>query len=238
MNELLLIRHGESEHHLSGDSGGWTNALLTGHGRAQALTTAQYLTQRYPFQASAIISSDLTRAADTAAIIAQALGLRLETHSALRELNNGVAAGLAEDAAERLRNPFTEPALDWVPFPGGESWRAMYTRISMFLSSLRAEGRDRVVLVSHGNALICVINWFLGLDTDENLRYLMYEIRPCSLTHLRLTSDRSRTVVRLNDTEHLCPVALQRAAMMALSGYQASGSVHSAAPTIRGGRVE
>jgi 2,3-bisphosphoglycerate-dependent phosphoglycerate mutase len=203
MKELVLIRHGESEHHLNDDSGGWTNSRLTDHGRVQALTTAQYLSERSPFQASAIISSDLTRAADTAAIIAQALGLRLETTPALRELNNGVAAGLAKEAAQRLQNPFTEPALDWVPFAGGESWRAMYTRISSFLSSLRAEGRDRLVLVSHSNALICAINWFLGLDTDENLRYVMYEIRPCSLTHLRLTSDQSRTVVRLNDTEHL-----------------------------------
>jgi 2,3-bisphosphoglycerate-dependent phosphoglycerate mutase len=75
--------------------------------------------------------------------------------------------------------------------------------VSSFLAALRSSGRDRLILVSHGNAIICAINWFLGLDTDENLQYLMYQIRPCSLTYLRIASDQSRTVVRLNDNAHL-----------------------------------
>ena len=158
---------------------------------------------RAPFQPTAIVSSDLARAAETAAIIGAATRLEVETTPALRELNNGAAAGLAAEAARRLENPFREPALDWVPFPDGESWRDLYTRISSFLSALRGGGRDRLVLVSHGNAIICAINWFLGLDTDENLRHLMYETRPCSLTHLRIAPDQSRTVVMLNDTGHL-----------------------------------
>jgi probable phosphoglycerate mutase len=121
----------------------------------------------------------------------------------LRELNNGAAAGVTSEEARRLQNPPTEPALDWVPFAQGESWRDLYVRLSTFLDALRAGGRDRLILVSHANAIICAINWFLGLDTDENLRYLTYEIRPCSLTYLRVAPDQSRTVVRLNDTAHL-----------------------------------
>ena len=203
MKELLIVRHGQSEHHLDGRSGGWTDSRLTELGRQQARATAEHLKARPPFEPSAIVSSDLARAAETAAIIGAATGLEVETTPALRELNNGDAAGLAVEEARRLENPFREPALDWVPFPNGESWRDLYTRISSFLSALRIHGRDRLVLVSHGNAIICAINWFLGLDTDENLRHLMYEIRPCSLTHLRIADDQSRTVVRLNDTAHL-----------------------------------
>jgi broad specificity phosphatase PhoE len=124
----------------------------------------------------------------------------------LRELNNGIAAELTAEAALPLQNPYAEPALDWVPFPEGESWRDMYARISSFLAALRASGRDRLILVSHANAIICAINWFLGLDTDENLRHLMYEIRPCSLTYLRVAPDQSRTVMRLNDIAHLSSV--------------------------------
>lgn len=206
MKELMLVRHGQSEHHLDGRSGGWTDLRLTALGRAQAEATAQQLKDCCPFQASAIVSSDLARAAETAAVIGATTGLAVETTPALRELNNGVAAGLTNEEARRLQNPPAEPALDWVPFPQGESWRDLYARISAFLEALRASGRDRLILVSHANALICAINWFLGLDTDENLRYLMYEIRPCSLTYLRIASDRSRTVVRLNDTAHLSSV--------------------------------
>ncbi len=203
MKELMLIRHGESEHHLDGRTGGWTNSRLTDLGRTQAKRTAEYLKQRPPFQASAVISSDLARAAETATIIGAATDLQVQTALALRELNNGVAAGLAAEEARRLQNPYGEPALDWVPFPKGESWRDMYARVSAFLAALQDSDRDRLILVSHSNAIICAINWFLGLDTDENLRYLMYEIRPCSLTYLRIASDQSRTVMRLNDIAHL-----------------------------------
>lgn len=203
MKELILVRHGQSEHHLDGRSGGWTDSRLTDLGRAQAEATARRLKDWRPFQASAVVSSDLARAAETAAVIGAVTGLGVETTPALRELNNGVAAGLTNEAAGRLQTPPTEPALDWVPFPEGESWRDLYARISTFLDVLRADGRDGLILVSHANAIICAINWFLGLDTDENLHYLMYEIRPCSLTYLRLAPDRSRTVVRLNDTAHL-----------------------------------
>lgn len=202
----MLVRHGQSEHHLDGRSGGWTDSHLTDFGRAQAEVTAQHLKHCCPFQASAVVSSDLARAAETAAIIGATTGLDVETTPALRELSNGVAAGLTNEEARRLQSPQTEPALDWVPFPEGESWRDLYARISSFLDALRASGRDRLILVSHANALICAINWFLGLDTDDNLRYVMYEIRPCSLTYLRVSPDQSRTLMRLNDTAHLSSV--------------------------------
>ena len=206
MKDLILVRHGQSEHHLDGRSGGWTDSRLTDFGRSQAKVTGEHLKKGMPFQASAVVSSDLARAAETAAIIAGVMGLEVETTAALRELNNGVAAGMADDVARRLENPRTEPVLDWAPFADGESWRDLYIRISSFLTELRSSGRDRLILVSHGNAIICAINWFLGLDTDENLRYLMYEIRPCSLICLRIASDQSRTVMRLNDTAHLSTV--------------------------------
>ena len=92
--------------------------------------TAEHLKSRPLFQATAVVSSDLARAAETAAIIAAATDLQVETTPALRELNNGVAADLPAEEARRLQNPYAEPALDWVPFPEGESWRDMYARIS------------------------------------------------------------------------------------------------------------
>lgn len=203
MRDLMLVRHGESEHHRRGDPGGWSLARLTDRGRAQADLTGRHLRAHALFVPSAIIASDLPRAAETAGIIARAFGLEAETTSALRELNNGIAAGLTKAEAERVRLPFKDPALDWVPYPEGESWRAMFARISAFLSALRENGRDRLLLISHTNAIICMINWFLRLDSEDHLRYLMYDIRACSITVLRVAADDSRTVLRLNDVEHL-----------------------------------
>lgn len=85
----------------------------------------------------------------------------------------------------------------------------MFTRISGYLSALSEAGRDRLLLVSHGNAMICIINWFLRLNSEDHLRHLMYELRPCSITALRVTADHSRTVVRLNDVEHLAVLSGQ-----------------------------
>lgn len=112
MRELMLVRHGESEHHLSGDPGGWSLARLTGLGRAQAALTAEYLRKKGPFTPSGIIASDLPRAAETAGIIGQTLGLQVETTSALRESNIGIATGLTKEQAERVRRSFEQPALD------------------------------------------------------------------------------------------------------------------------------
>src|SRR5258708_2583835 len=99
MNELILIRHGESEHHLTGGPGRWSPSPLTALGRAQAAATARRLKDHPPFEIAAVIGSDLPRAAETAAIIASALGLEAESAAALRELNNGVAAHLSKDEA-------------------------------------------------------------------------------------------------------------------------------------------
>ena len=203
VHDLILVRHGESMHHRQKLAGGWTDATLTDLGRQQAHMTADFLKAEAPFPPAALLSSDLRRAVETASVIGAELGLVVETTPALRELSNGVAAGRPIEEIKRLQRPRSEPILDWVPFPEGESWRMMYQRVASCLSALSAGGRDSLVIVSHANSIVCIINWFLRLETDDALRDLMYEIRPCSITQLRRGDDGTRVVVRLNDTEHL-----------------------------------
>ncbi len=203
MHDLILVRHGDSMHHRQGLAGGWTEATLSDLGRQQAHKTADFLKANASFPPAALLSSDLRRAVETASVIGAELGLVVETTPALRELSNGVAAGRPIEEITRLQRPRSEPILDWVPFPEGESWRMMYQRVASCLSAIAAGGRDSLIIVSHANSIVCIINWFLGLETDDALRDLMYEIRPCSITQLRRDDDGVRVVVRLNDTEHL-----------------------------------
>lgn len=70
LNELILLRHGESEHMLKGVVGGWTNSTLTPHGITQAKQTAEWLTQK--------------------------TGNAFTKVRQLRELNNGVAKALSK----------------------------------------------------------------------------------------------------------------------------------------------
>ena len=210
VQNLILVRHGQAEHHLGGVTGGWTDLPLTDRGRADAAATARFLAERSPFPLRSLLSSDLKRASQTAEIISAAVGLPLELSPSLRELNNGVAAERTTADAKALELPRTQPDLDWVPYPEAESWRMMYERVASFCAGLEAEGRDACVVVGHGHAMICLINWFLGLTSDENLTKLMYELRPCSISHLRADPDGSRRVVRLNDVSHLIAAQSER----------------------------
>ena len=203
MRDLILIRHGEAEHHVRAMTGGWTDLPLTERGREDAATTARFLAEQSPFAPRSLLTSDLKRASQTAEIISAALGLPLERSPSLRELNNGVAAGRTTAEAQALELPRTQPGLDWIPYPEAESWRMLYDRIASLHADLEAEGRDACVVVSHGNAMTCLINRFLGLTSDENLTTLEYELRPCSITHLRAEPDGSRRLLRLNDVSHL-----------------------------------
>jgi probable phosphoglycerate mutase len=203
MNELILIRHGESEHHVAGRIGGWSDAALTELGLEQARRTGAWLKAHAPFAPSAIIASDLRRAAETASAIGATLELTPEPEPALRELSSGAACDLPVAEARKLERPRTEPVLDWIPYPDAESWRMMHTRVTHCLAGLRAAGRDRLVLVTHGQAAVSAINWFLGLEREEDLRDLYFVIQPCGITHLRRSADGGRTLALLSDTRHL-----------------------------------
>ena len=203
MKELLLVRHGQSEHHINGMTGGWTDLPLTPLGREQAARAGAYLRDRFPTKAQELVASDLARAAQTAEIIGAALGLAVVSNQALREIYNGVATNLRQEDANRLSLPRSEPVLDWLPYPEAESWRVFQTRVNGFMTELDAGGAERVLIVSHGGTLVAIVNWWLRIHAEENLRDITYGFDPCSVTHLNSSDDGSRRIVRLNDTRHL-----------------------------------
>ena len=149
-----------------------------------------------------LYTSDLARAVETATPIARALGVEALECTALRELDNGAARDLPVEDAARIVRPITKPVLDWVPYEGAESWRILHRRVSTFFATLDRVSDGTVVVVTHGNALICAINWFLEIESDRLLARTRYEADPCSITWLRADPD-GRTIVFLNDTAHL-----------------------------------
>lgn len=124
---LLLIRHGQSawnvEHRLPGHLPGIS---LTEQGKEQAERLAQALR---PLPISAIISSPLERAAETAQYLAQGRDLSIQYDPDLMDLNSGPWAGqiaealLANNPARRafLRDPTVTP-------PGVESFPEVEAR--------------------------------------------------------------------------------------------------------------
>ena len=103
---IILVRHGEATHHTLKLTGGWTDSDLTNKGRQQLQSAANKLAMDFAGKniKLRILASDLKRAAESAQIIARALGKEKEIEycSFLREKNNGVAAGLTEEAAKEV----------------------------------------------------------------------------------------------------------------------------------------
>jgi probable phosphoglycerate mutase len=92
MGRLLLLRHGQSTWNAERRWQGWADAPLSEVGRAQAREAAAAL-QSVGFDA--VVSSDLSRARETAEIIAAELGLGpVELEPGLRERDVGAWSGL------------------------------------------------------------------------------------------------------------------------------------------------
>ncbi|MTD13068.1 histidine phosphatase family protein [Nakamurella sp. YIM 132087] len=156
---LHLVRHGRSTWNEQGLVQGQTAAPeLTERGREQAHAAAAQLAG---VDATLLLTSDLTRAAQTADIIGAALGLTPVPTPALREMHLGEWQGLTtQQAGIRWgewfgRDPWTEQGgQSRRRVPGGESIDDVGTRMAGLLSSpeICSAGGD-VVLVGHGDTI-------------------------------------------------------------------------------------
>lgn len=167
--ELILIRHGETNWNRERRMQGQTDTPLSERGRAQAEAVGQRLA-RHPF--SALYSSDLARAWDTAAAIARASvqGHAIRREPALRERTFGILEGLTHDEMaqrypeEHARFNTRDP--DYA-VPGGESPRQFFARSLACLENIaRAHAGECVVVVTHGLVLDTLHRAARGLPLD------------------------------------------------------------------------
>lgn len=203
---LIVIRHAQSEHHLNGMTGGWTDTSLTDLGQAQAGRLAERLRSELAGVPVVLHASDLRRGIETAEPVAAALGVPVMPESRLREHNNGAAAGLTvAEATARFPDAFAGPwATDFCPFPGAETWREFDARICSFLNELPEDG-PLPLLVTHGGTAMNIIAWWLGLGC-EALQRIWFGTPPTGITVLHADDGpgwRHRGIDRLGDIAHL-----------------------------------
>lgn len=147
---VLLLRHAESTWNALARWQGWGDPPLSERGREQAQGLAQLLTGA---GITRLVSSDLVRAAETAAILGRTLGLEPELDPRLRERNLGRWSGLREPeiraafADELVRFRAHDPE---VCPGGGESAVAFAARVMPALEALAAgRGQETVAVVTH-----------------------------------------------------------------------------------------
>jgi probable phosphoglycerate mutase len=149
MTYLYLVRHGETDWNRARRIQGSTDIPLNDTGRAQARATGRLLSSR---QWDGIVTSPLSRAAETASIIAEELGLPEPTPvDALVERNYGEAEGLTgQELADRFPGD--------TPVEGREPRSAVAERVLPALVDLAggAPGRS-IIVVSHGGVIRTVL---------------------------------------------------------------------------------
>lgn len=201
---VLLIRHGQSEGNAERRFGGHTATPLSPRGRKQASATAEALKKD---SLTAIYSSDLARAVETARPLATLTGLQINTTDAFRERSVGVMEGLTfEDAAQQhpeeyaalLRRDF-ERVLS-----GGESYRQLLDRARNKLDEVIAKHRGgRIAVFSHtGTICILALHLMGALDAPE-LKPVWIASGNCGITRFELRPDGFVRVLTVNDTSHL-----------------------------------
>src|SRR4051812_8471329 len=111
MERLVLWRHGRTEWNATGRFQGQLDPPLDAEGRSQAARVAPELAADLPAGQTTVVSSDLSRAAETAASLTAVLGVQLRLDPRLREHGMGLWEGLTRDeVAER----YPEQYADWV----------------------------------------------------------------------------------------------------------------------------
>ncbi len=202
MTRLLLVRHGQSLANARQTLEGWGDSPLSEQGQQQAALVAERLLHFRPI--AALYTSPLRRAAQTAAIIGQRLGLEPIPHDELRELNMGRMDGTSRDWLRR-HHPLL--GARWLAddlnlrMPGGESLGEHRERALAALRDITARHPDEtVVVVSHGGTLA---TWLLHAQPELGVRWsLASQLANGGLTILDWRDGKGE-VVALNEKEHL-----------------------------------
>ena len=204
MLTVTLIRHGQSVSNTAKRFGSQSDVPLSPLGQLQAQLAGETLAHS---GVTRIVSSDLSRAADTARAVALSVGLSVETYPALRERNVGVLTGLTfEEAMSRYPQDYGD-LMSGDPYRkigGGESFHEMMLRVDALMANLLQDTRGHLVLVSHMAVLQHLLRRACGVQ-EANLRNAVsFSIANAALHRLRFDRVTARWhILALNDTAHL-----------------------------------
>ena len=188
-----LVRHGRYgliDRALGGRAPGHS---LVEAGREEAARVADALRGR---SVAAVVSSPVQRALETAAPIAEALGLAVRVDEALVELDCGEWTGMSFEALrERPEWQRWNRFRSCAAVPGGESMLDVQARTVAALERLHAEhgGRDgaEVVVVSHADVIKAALLHVLGAPLDHMGRL---EVEPGSRSVLMWHDETARVL--------------------------------------------
>lgn len=201
MGTIFLIRHGEVKWNRENSYIGSTDLPLNANGRSQAGLVAECLKHQH---VSAIYSSDLIRARETAEIIAARLGLSVNTVPDLREVDYGEWEGLPEsEVRKRYPDIFREWRLNpsGVRIPGGETFAELRDRaFPAFCRIAQAHPDENIAVVAHKSTNRVILCCILGIDVNN---YRRIGQGNSALNVIETRKDGRMVVQTINESGHL-----------------------------------
>ena len=167
-NRVLLWRHGQTDWNLVNRFQGHSDIPLNDVGSYQVRHAAEILAGMNP---TAIISSDLGRAHETALALANLVGLHVTKHEGLRETNGGLWEGKtgAENRAEDFQN-----FIRWIDGDDnpagttGEKRSEVAARaVAVINQALEGKTDQLLVVATHGGTARCVLGDLLQLPLSH-----------------------------------------------------------------------
>lgn len=165
--EITFLRHGESVGNANGYFQGQSDFPLNETGLAQANALAErWVDEGIVFDQ--VLSSPLSRARQTAEIIATSMMVPVELDDVWMERHNGKLTGLKFDDA-RKKYPQPDFLNIFQPFAhtGEGDWQ-LYLRAGQALNNLFSRPPGRFLVVSHGGFLNQVMYSILGIAPQAN----------------------------------------------------------------------
>jgi len=196
----LLLRHGQTVLSVEKRFSGVGDQVLTDVGEAQAAAAAARLADS---GATAVISSPVRRAVQTATAVADALGLDVTLEAGLRETDFGDWEGYTfGEIAKRWPAEMKAWLADTsVPPPYGESFADTAVRVQQALDRVKTEfAGQTVVLVSHVTPIKTLLRF--ALDAPPSALYRIH-LDLTSLSEVAWYADGPSVVRSMNDTHHL-----------------------------------
>jgi broad specificity phosphatase PhoE len=199
MAELILARHGETAWNVEKVFRGRADVNLDEVGVEQAELLGKYLNH---WKLEAIYSSPLSRALDTANIVARDHKIAINIAEGLIDLDYGDWQSLPEQEVKRL---YPDILKEWhnnpqkVRMPGGESLGDVRGRAAQVVNGVLSRHQGSVLLVSHRVVIKVLICYLLGLDNSHfwNIKQDVGGITVFAYADGRFV------LTRHNDTSHL-----------------------------------
>ncbi|EKX99185.1 histidine phosphatase family protein [Selenomonas sp. oral taxon 138] len=201
MTEIIIIRHGETEWNKTGRFQGHSDVPLSAEGRAQAAALGKNLVVDH---VDAIYASDLTRAMETAAPLAQRFGLEVISDPLLRELNFGSWEGrnfndVNAENPDAMKTFYNDP--ERVNIPDSEPFPEFQRRVAGRVREIVAQERGkRIVIVSHGASIRILFADILSMPIRSIWHVSQLNT---AVNKIRFEDDGFAVVTLMNDTSHL-----------------------------------